>query len=74
MPTNTERKHKEREDINEKNRGSKSVRNMGIMGMKQNIRMSTIQNPPERERERLKQNVYSDVSQTVRLNLGTVVL
>lgn len=72
MPTNTERKHKEREDINEKNRGSKSVRNMGIMGMKQNIRMSTIQNPPERER--LKQNVYSDVSQTVRLNLGTVVL
>lgn len=47
---------------------------MGIMGMKQNIRMSTIQNPPERERERLKQNVYSDVSQTVRLNLGTVVL
>lgn len=72
MPTNTERKRKEREDINEKNRGSKSARNMGIMGMKQNIRMSTIQNPPERER--LKQNVYSDVSQTVRLNLGTVVL
>lgn len=72
MPTNTERKRKEREDINEKNRGSKSARNMGIMGIKQNIRMSTIQNPPERER--LKQNVYSDVSQTVRLNLGTVVL
>lgn len=45
---------------------------MGIMGIKQNIRMSTIQNPPERER--LKQNVYSDVSQTVRLNLGAVVL
>lgn len=72
MPTNTERKRKEREDINEKNRGSKSARNMGIIGIKQNIRMSTIQNPPERER--LKQNVYSDVSQTVRLNLGTVVL
>lgn len=72
MPTNTERKRKEREDINEKNRGSKSARNMGIMGIKQNIRMSTIQNPPERER--LKQNVYSDVSQTVRLNLGAVVL
>lgn len=50
MPTNTERKHKEREDINEKNRGSKSVRNMGIMGMKQNIRFY---NPePARERER----------------------
>lgn len=52
MPTNTERKRKEREDINEKNRGSKSARNMGIIGIKQNIRMSTIQNPPERERER----------------------
>lgn len=50
MPTNTERKRKEREDINEKNRGSKSVRNMGIMGMKQNIRFY---NPePARERER----------------------
>lgn len=33
--------------------------------MKQNIRMSTIQNPPERERS--KQNVYSNASQTVRL-------